>query len=227
MRITLATRTSLAAMQSGERSEKMLTRLEGALSLLRHDRWQLAARCGEDLVVLAGGPAHELALPTAVRPGQPASLSSLGRRALAERRTVVVSTLVVVPGPQEGEDWETDWATLLYAPVGFPRCRPNGLLALGCRDAVWYEDIDVDFVSAVAQNLADFVADAVEPLRRLSRSERLVAYLLADGCSGEEVARAMGVKRDDASALIGRLLRKLRLRSPNEVSSVIDRALLP
>lgn len=214
-------------MQRGERSERTLTRLEGALALIRHDRWQLAARCGQDLLVLAAGPRHHLLRPGASRPGQPAPLTALGRRALSERRTVVVSTLVVVPPPAQEDDWEADWATLLYAPVGFPRCRPNGLLAIGCREAVWYEDVDVDFVSALAQNLADFVADAIEPLRRLSRPERLVAYLLADGCSGEEVARAIGVKRDDASALIGRLLRKLRLRSADEIGTVIERALLP
>jgi DNA-binding CsgD family transcriptional regulator len=204
-----------------------VTRLEGALALLRHDRWQRSARCADELLVLAAGPTHELVRQSSGRPGAAAPLTALGKRALLERRTVVVSTLVVVPSPGQAEDWESDWATLIYAPVGFPRCRPNGLLTVGCREAVWYEDVDVDFLSALAGNLADFVADAAEPLRRLSRAERLLAYLLADGCSGEEVATALGVKRDDASALIGRLLRKLRLRSTDQVGSVIERALPP
>src|SRR5919201_6965450 len=212
-------------METRTSGRNIVSRLNSALTLIRHDRWQLAAVDDERLQLLAAGPRNGTPAPAAA--GRFTPITPLAHRALVERRTVVVSTLCVAPA-SDGvkEDWERDCATKLYAPVGLPQRRPAGLLSIGCREVHWYEDVDVDYVSSLASGLVDFVSDAADPLRRLSRTERIVVNLISGGCARDEIARALGVPSGDAEGIVSGILRKLRLRSTSEIPPLVERRLL-
>jgi len=95
----------------------------------------------------------------------------LARRALYEKRPMVLNSLIENPNPSMGYDWELDWPALLYAPVGEPGMRPIGLLVIGCRRDYWYSEEDVAYAAALGTSLAPLVAALRGPLGRLNESE--------------------------------------------------------
>jgi DNA-binding CsgD family transcriptional regulator len=133
----------------------------------------------------------------------------LARRALYEKRAMVMNSLIENPNPSVGYDWELDWPALLYAPVGEAGARPIGLLVLGCRRDHWYTDEDVDYASALGVTLAPLVAALRGPLGRLNESEGEVAQLLSYGLSTQEIARAIQVDDRKTNALVESVTRKL------------------
>src|SRR3979411_999031 len=160
-------------MKTKPRIRDTVKRLDAALAMVRQDRWQLAGLRSGRLVILAEGPA-------AGKGGEPAErkvqeLTPLARRALFERRAVSISTIHTTPAGGV-EDWELDWPTILYAPVNEPGLRPCGLLILGTRVPHWYEDEDLNYITALAGSLTNFVAAAIDPLRPLTRAERVGAH---------------------------------------------------
>jgi DNA-binding CsgD family transcriptional regulator len=207
-------------MKSKPRIRDTVKRLDAALAMVRQDRWQLAGLRSGRLVILAQGPIEEGGrLELAERKVQ--ELTALARRALYERRSVSISTIQTSPASTE-EDWELDWPTILYAPVADPGFRPVGLLILVAREPVWYEDEDINYIAAIAATLTSFVTAAIDPLRPLNRSERMVAYLLGEGLSSAEVGRALRMERPQAQEAIGTVLRKLKLRSAGEVAELLE-----
>jgi DNA-binding NarL/FixJ family response regulator len=70
------------------------------------------------------------------------------------------------------------------------------------------------------------VSDAADPLRRLSRTERIVVNLISGGCARDEIARALGVPSGEAEGIVSGILRKLRLRSTSEIPPLVERRLL-
>lgn len=207
-------------MNSKPRVRDTIKRLDAALAMVRQDRWQLAGLRSGRLVVLAEGNGPK---PGALEPVERRvqELTPLARRALYERRAVSISTIATSPAAGV-EDWELDWPTILYAPVADPGFRPAGLLILGVREAHWYEEDDVNYIAALAATLTAFVTAATDPLRPLTRNERMVAYLLGEGLSGAEVSRALRIERADAQEAIGTVLRKLKLRSAGEVAELLE-----
>jgi DNA-binding CsgD family transcriptional regulator len=206
-------------MKTRPRIRDTVRRLEAALEMVRQDRWQVAGLRSGRLVVLAEGPASE-------RPPEPAhrrvqELTPLARRALYERRAVTISTIHTTPAGGV-EDWELDWPTILYAPVNDPGLRPAGLLILGVRSPHWYEDEDLNYITAIAGSLTAYVIAAADPLRTLTRAERMVAYLLAEALSIPEIARALRIERAEAQQAVGNVLRKLKVRSAGQVSELLD-----
>lgn len=187
--------------------------------MVRQDRWQLAGLRSGRLVILAEGPGEGKAVEPAERRVQ--ELTPLARRALYERRAVSISTIHTTPAGGV-EDWELDWPTILYAPVNDPGLRPAGLLILGVREPHWYEDEDLNYITAIAGTLISFVTAATDPLRPLTRAERMVAYLLGEGLSSAEVARALRIERQEAQESVGQVLRKLRLRSASQVADLLE-----
>lgn len=206
-------------MKTKPRIRDTVKRLDAALAMVRQDRWQLAGLRSGRLVVLAesveGGGSVE------PRERRVQELTPLARRALYERRAVSISTIQTSPAGGV-EDWELDWPTILYAPVNDPGLRPAGLLILGVREPHWYEEEDVNYITAIAATLTAFVTAATDPLRPLTRNERMVAYLLGEGLSAAEVARALRIERPAAQELIGSVLRKLRLRAAGEVAELLE-----
>jgi DNA-binding CsgD family transcriptional regulator len=206
-------------MKTRPRIRDTVKRLDAALEMVRQDRWQVAGLRSGRLIVLAEGPARGRPPDTAPRRVQ--ELTPLARRALYERRSVTISTIHTTPAGGV-EDWELDWPTILYAPINDPGLRPVGLLLLGVRTPHWYEDEDLNYITAIAGSLTAYVIAAADPLRTLTRAERMVAYLLAEGLSSPEIARALRIERSEAQEAVGNVLRKLKVRSGSQVSELLD-----
>ena len=206
-------------MKTKPRIRDTVKRLDAALAMVRQDRWQLAGLRSGRLVILAEGPGDGKPIEPPERQVQ--ELTPLARRALYERRAVSISTIHTTPAGGV-EDWELDWPTILYAPVNDPGLRPVGLLIIGVREPHWYEDEDLNYITAIAGTLTAFVSAAVDPLRPLTRAERMVAYLLGEGLSGSEIARALRIERSDAQQAVGNVLRKLKLRSAGQVADLLE-----
>src|ERR1700694_4833412 len=101
-------------------------RLGLALNGLSHDRWVLGYPPPRWVPPIAASEVSRRFLQ-----GRP--LMPLARRALYEKRPMVMNSLIENPNPSMGYDWELDWPALLYAPVGELGARPIGLLILGLR----------------------------------------------------------------------------------------------
>jgi DNA-binding CsgD family transcriptional regulator len=185
------------------------TRLGLALDLLCHDRWVLGFLRGGWLQPIAASEVSRRFLQS--RPLMP-----LARRALYEKRPMVVNSVIATAKPSNGYDWELDWPALLYAPVSEPGQRPIGLLVLGCRRDHWYSDEDVTYAGSLGMTLAPMVAALRGPLGRLNETEGEIAQLLSYGLSTQEIARAIQVNEEAAQALVDGVTRRLRSFSAAE-----------
>ena len=206
-------------MKARPRIRDTVKRLDAALAMVRQDRWQVSGLRAGRLAILAEGSGTAAQLEPAQRRVQ--ELTPLARRALYERRAVTISTIHTTPAGGV-EDWELDWPTILYAPVNDPGFRPVGLLIIGVRTPFWYEGEDLNYITAIAGSLTAFVTAATDPLRPLSRPERMVAYLLGEGLSSPEIARALRIDRAEAQQAVGNVLRKLKVRSAGQVSELLE-----
>ncbi|HEY8803294.1 MAG TPA: GAF domain-containing protein, partial [Candidatus Dormibacteraeota bacterium] len=137
-------------------------------------------------------------------------LMPLARRALFEKRPMVLNSLIENPNPSMGYEWELDWPALLYAPVGEAGARPIGLLVIGCRRDYWYTEEDVAYAAALGTSLVPLVAALRGPLGRLNESEGEVAQLLSYGLSAAEIARAIRQSDRAARELVDGVTRKLQ-----------------
>ena len=181
-------------------------RLGLALEALPHDRWVLGYLRGGSLQPIA---ASEI-VPRFLR-SHP--LLPLSRRALYEKRPVVVNSVIENPNPSNGYDWELDWPAVLYAPVGELGQRPVGLLTIGCRRDHWYSDADVHYAGSLGVTLAPMVEALRRPMGRLTELETEVMQLLSYGLSEPEIARAIKVSEQRAKVLVDDVTRKLRIVS--------------
>jgi DNA-binding CsgD family transcriptional regulator len=188
--------------------------VEQAVALVHHDRWVLGGVHEGKLRVLVDS------CPDPDRPfRRTRALSHLARRCLHERRPLTVSAVVELePDPDGQADWELAWPALLYAPVGMPRRRPVGLLVLGSRREHWYSQDEIDYAASLAVTLTSLVLSLGGPLDRLRGSERHAAQLVSQGLSATEIACALGLDRASARQLLSRVLRKLALRSPQQLA---------
>jgi len=178
-------------------------RLGLALDGLSQDRWVLGYLRAGWLQPIAASEVSRRFLQ-----GRP--LMPLARRALYEKRPMVLNSLIENPNPSMGYDWELDWPALLYAPVGESGMRPIGLLVIGCRRDYWYSEEDVAYAAALGTSLAPLVAALRGPLGRLNESEGEVAQLLSYGLSATEIARAIRLSDRAARELVNGVTRKLR-----------------
>jgi len=176
-------------------------RLGLALSAVRHDRWVLG--------YLRGGCLQPIAASEVARKFlQSRALMPLSRRALYEKRPMVINTVIENPVTTTGYDWELDWPAILYAPVGEMDQRPIGLLTIGCRRDHWYTDDDVTYAYSLGFSLAPLVAALRGPMSRLNESETEVAHLLSHGLSTQEIARAIHTSHGHARALVDSVAKK-------------------
>jgi DNA-binding CsgD family transcriptional regulator len=178
-------------------------RLGLALSPICHDRWVLGYLRGGSLQPIAASEVSRRFLQS--RP-----LLPLSRRALFEKRPMVINSVIEKPNPSNGYDWELDWPAILYAPVGEPGERPIGLLTLGCRRDHWYTDEDVAYAESLGVTLTPLVTALRRPLGRLNESEGEVAQLLSYGLSTEEIARAIKSDESHTRVLVSSVARKLK-----------------
>src|SRR6202162_3994612 len=101
-------------------------RLGLALEVFCHDGWVLGyLRAGWLLPIAASEVSRRFM--------QSRPLMPLSRRALFEKRPVVLNSVIENPNPSNGYDWELEWPAILYAPGGALGGRPAGLLLLGWR----------------------------------------------------------------------------------------------
>ncbi|HKB18332.1 MAG TPA: hypothetical protein VKF28_04800 [Candidatus Dormibacteraeota bacterium] len=176
-------------------------RLGLALSAVPHDRWVLGYLRGGCLQPIAASEVSRKFLQS--RPLMP-----LSRRALYEKRPMVINTVIENPVTTTGYDWELDWPAILYAPVGEMDQRPIGLLTIGCRRDHWYTDEDVTYAYTLGFSLATLVAALRGPMSRLNESETEVAHLLSHGLSTQEIARAIHTSHGHARALVDSVAKK-------------------
>jgi len=186
-------------------------RLGLALDPLCHDRWVLGFLRGGSLQPIAASEVSRRLL-------QIRALMPLSRRALTERRPLVVNSVIENPEHSSGYDWELDWPAILYAPISEIGQRPVGLLILGCRRDHWYTEEDVAYAHSLGLTLAPMVAALRGPLGRLSESEGEVAQLLSYGLSTAEISRAIRVDERRARALVDGVTRKLHSVNRGELS---------
>jgi DNA-binding CsgD family transcriptional regulator len=187
------------------------------VQLVPHDRWVLGGVHDGKLRVLVDSS------PEPDRPFRRIrALSHLARRCLHERKPVAVTALAESTLEDDGAapNWELDWPALLYAPVGMPGRRPVGLLILGSRNEHWYAQEEIDYVASLGVTLTAMALSVGGPLNRLRGSERRTAQLLSQGLSAAEIAIALRTDRTAAQRLVARVLRKLALRSPRELTEL-------
>ena len=134
-------------------------------------------------------------------------LMPLARRALFERRPLVVNAVVDAGDARNDYDWELDWPAILYAPVAGVDERPVGLLILGCRDDHWYTEDNLAYMFKLGVNLAPTVSALRRPFSRLNATESAVAQLLSHGLSCLEIAHAMNAEEQRARTLVERVRR--------------------
>jgi len=182
-----------------------------ALDSLCHDRWVLGYLRGGWLQPIAASEVSRRFLQ-----GRP--LMPLARRALYEKRPMVINSVIENPNPSLGYDWELDWPALLYAPVGEVGQRPIGLLILGCRHDHWYSEEDVAYATSLGTTLSPLVAALRGPLGRLNESEGEVAQLLSYGLSTQEIARAIQVDDGKTRAMVETVTRKLQAIEADELA---------
>jgi DNA-binding CsgD family transcriptional regulator len=182
-----------------------------ALDSLCHDRWVLGYLRGGWLQPIAASEVSRRFLQ-----GRP--LMPLARRALYEKRPMVINSVIENPNPSLGYDWELDWPALLYAPVGDVGQRPIGLLVLGCRHDHWYSDEDVAYATTLGATLSPLVAALRGPLGRLNESEGEVAQLLSYGLSTQEIARAIQADDSKTRAMVETVTRKLQAIEADELA---------
>ncbi|HSS92489.1 MAG TPA: GAF domain-containing protein [Candidatus Dormibacteraeota bacterium] len=190
-------------------------RLGLALDVLSHDRWILGYLRGGSLQPIAASEISPRFLQS--RPLMP-----LSRRALFEKRPVVVNSVIENPNPSNGYEWELDWPAILYAPVGEAGQRPIGLLTVGCRRDHWYSEADVHYATSLGITLAPMVEALRRPLGRLNETESQVAQLLSYGLSEPEIARALKVSERRARVIVDDVARKLRIVSLEVMLSFPD-----
>lgn len=192
-------------------------RLGLALEVFCHDRWVLGYLRGGWLQPIAASEVSRRFMQS--RPLMP-----LSRRALYEKRPVVVNSVIENPNPSNGYDWELDWPAILYAPVGEAGQRPIGLLILGCRRDHWYTEEDVLYAGSLGTTLAPMVAALRGPLARLNEIESEVAQLLSYGLSEQEIARAIRFDDHRTRALVDGVTRKLKLVTTDDMElSLVER----
>jgi DNA-binding CsgD family transcriptional regulator len=185
-------------------------RLGLALEVFCHDRWVLGYLRGGWLQPIAASEVSRRFMQS--RPLMP-----LSRRALYEKRPVVVNSVIENPNPSNGYDWELDWPAILYAPVGEEGQRPIGLLVIGCRRDHWYSEEDVLYAGSLGSTLAPMVAALRGPLSRLNEIESEVAQLLSYGLSEPEIARAIRFDDRRTHALVDGVIRKLKLVTTDDM----------
>jgi DNA-binding CsgD family transcriptional regulator len=134
----------------------------------------------------------------------------LSRRALYEKKPVVLNSVFEKPDASNGYDWELDWPAILYAPIAELGHRPIGLLVIGCRNDHWYTEEDVAYAHTLGYSLAPLVAALRGPLSKLNESEGEVAQLLSYGLSTQEIARAIHADDSHARTLVNSVTKKFQ-----------------
>jgi DNA-binding CsgD family transcriptional regulator len=190
--------------------------LDRALQLVAHDRWVLGGLHDGKLRVL---------LDSSPEPDRPfrrtRPLSHLARRCLHEGKPVAVTALGASERTNtEPVNWELDWPSLLYAPVGMPSRRPVGLLILGSRSDHWYVQEEIDYVASLGVTLTSMALSVGGPVERLRGNEWRAAQFVSQGLSASEIAVALDIDRSAAQRLVAKVLRKLALRSPRQLSEL-------
>ena len=185
-------------------------RLGLALKPVIHDRWVLGYLRGGWLQPIAASEVSRRFLQ-----GRP--LVPLSRKALFEKKPLVLNSVYEKPDPSIGYDWEHDWPALLYAPVGEIGERPIGLLTIGCRRDHWYTEEDVAYAYTLGYSLAPLVAAMRRPLGKLNESEGEVAQLLSYGFSPQEIAKAIHQDDRRTRALIDSVAKKFQSVSNDDL----------
>ncbi|MDQ6637949.1 MAG: hypothetical protein M3Y62_09225 [Candidatus Dormibacteraeota bacterium] len=130
--------------------------LSWALRPIRHDRWLVAALRDQRLRTVAQSQPDPDNPYRQLRELQPPAW-----RCLLSAQTTCVTRCGVSAGTVAGpREWELDSPAILYAPVGLPGQRAEGLLILANLRPHTYGTCEIRYVSLLAQGLLRWVASA-------------------------------------------------------------------
>ena len=186
-------------------------RLGLALGAVCHDRWVVGYLRNGSMHPITGSEVSRRFLQ-----GRP--LMPLARRALFEKRPLVLNSVFEKPGTANSYDWELDWPAILYAPIGDMDRQPIGLLVIGCRQDHWYTEEDVAYAHTLGYNLAPLVTALKRPMSRLNESEGEVLQLLSYGLSSSEIARAIRTDDRRARVLVDQVSKKMQSVTAEDLS---------
>ncbi len=170
--------TSQASPGSGT---DLVSLLSWALRPIRHDRWLVAALRDRRLRTVAQSQPDPDNPYRQLRELQPPAW-----RCLLSAQATCVTRCGVSAGASAGpREWELDSPAILYAPVGLPGQRAEGLLILANLRPHTYGTCDVRYVSLLAHGLLRWVASAAGSQSALhellaGRAPSRAATLLAD-----------------------------------------------
>src|SRR5260370_39376932 len=108
-------------------------RLGLALSPICHAGWVLGYLRGGWLQPIAASEVSRRFMQ-----GRP--LMPLSRRALFEKKPMVINSVFEKPETTNGYDLELDWPAILYTPVGDIGHRPIGFHVIGCHHVHMYTE---------------------------------------------------------------------------------------
>lgn len=141
----------------------------------------------------------------------------LSRKALFEKRPVVLNSIFEPRDRVHADDWELDWPSILYVPVGELGQRPIGLLIVGCQRDHWYSEDDVAYATTLGFGLGPLVAALRGPVSRLNEIEVEVAHLLSHGLSIQEIAHAIRVDERRSRTLVEHVTRRFQSISAEDL----------
>ncbi|MDQ6898985.1 MAG: hypothetical protein M3072_05675 [Candidatus Dormibacteraeota bacterium] len=151
----------------------LVSLLSWSLRPIQHDRWLVAALRDRRLRTVAESqpdPDHPYQQVREVQP--PAWRCLLSAQATCVTRCAESAGTAVEP-----REWELDWPAVLYAPVGLPGRRADGLLIVANLRPHSYCPYEIRQVSFLAQGLLHWVAIA-------AGSQSALSELLAVGNHG-------------------------------------------
>lgn len=143
---------------------ELVSLLNWSLSPIQHDRWLVAALRDRRLRTVAQSQPDPANPYQQLREVQPPAW-----RCLLSAQAICVTQCSASARPAAASrEWELEWPAVLYAPVGVPGRRGEGLLILANRRPHSYCTDEIRYLSLLAQGLLHWVAFAAGSQSALS-----------------------------------------------------------
>lgn len=156
--------TSVTSQASPGPVTELVSLLNWSLGPIQHDRWLVAALRDRRLRTVAQSQSDPDNPYQQLREVQPPAWRCL----LSNQAICVTQCRVSARAAAASREWELEWPAVLYAPVGVPGRRGEGLLILANLRPHAYCAYEIRYVSLLAQGLLHWVAFAAGSQSALS-----------------------------------------------------------